>query len=186
MRSSRVAVLGVVALFALVGIPASGFLACAPEQKACTADNSGHGGQRALARRDLPGLTDKPSCNPHVAAVTNADALRQAYEQAGIPITDADAAAPAPAPNAMALPAVDFTKESVIIREATDAQGIAWMVVSGTTATVGTQGCKATGTGACTFQVIAVDAILTEADGYSCEDINCGGANINPGVGSGH
>ena len=188
MRSSRVVVLGVVALALLLGIPGSGFVACAPDQQVCTADNTGHGGQRALVRRDLPGLADKPACNPHVVAVTNADDLRRAYEQAGIPISDADAGADAgaPAPNAIALPAVDFTKESVIIREATDAQGIAWMAVSGTTATVGTQGCKLTGTGACLFQVIAVDAVLTEADGYSCEDINCGGARINPGVSSNH
>jgi hypothetical protein len=178
MRSSRAFVLGVVAFVSLLGMSTSGFLACAPEQKVCTADNTGHGGQRALVRRDLAGLTDKPACNAHVVAITSADDLRRAYEEAGIPIADADAGVSAP--NAIALPAVDFTKESVIIREATDAQGISWMVVSGTTATVGTQGCKASGTGACAFQVIAVDAVLTEANGYSCEDINCGGASVNP------
>jgi hypothetical protein len=183
MRSSRVVVLGVAALALRLFLPASGFVACAPDQKACTADNTGHEGQRALVRRDLPGLADKPACNPHVTAITNADDLRRAYEQAGIPITDADAGAPAP--GSMALPEVDFTKESVIVREDTDAQGIAWMVVSGTTATVGTQGCKAAGTGACKLQVIAVDAVLTKADGYSCEDINCGGASVG-GVGSNH
>jgi hypothetical protein len=184
MRSSRVVVLGVVAFGLLLGLPGSGFVACAPDQKVCTADNSGHGGERALVRRDLPGLDAKSTCNPHIVAVTNADDLRRAYEDAGIPIADPDAGTP-PA-GATALPAVDFTKESVIIREATDAQGIAWMTVSGTTATVGTQGCKAQGTGACKLQVIAVDAVLTEADGYSCEDINCGGTSINPGAPTSH
>src|SRR3954454_13808885 len=108
MRSSRVVVLGVVVLALLLAFSASGFVACAPDQQVCTADNTGHGGQRALVRRDLPGLTDKPACNPHVTAITNAYDLRRAYEQAGIPISDADAGAGAgaTAPNAMALPAV--------------------------------------------------------------------------------
>ena len=184
MRSFGAAVLGVVALVALVAVPGSGFLACAPDQKVCTADSSGHGGERALVQRALPGLMDKPTCNPHVVAITNADDLRRAYDQAGIPITDRDGGMAAP--NAMALPAVDFTKESVIIREATDAQGISWMSVSGTTATVGTQGCIATGGETCVFQVIAVDAVLTTANTYSCEDINCGGAHVPPGAGPSH
>lgn len=166
-----------IAFIVLAGLAASPFFACAPEQKICTADNTGHAGERALTRRDLPGLADKPSCNPHVAAITSADDLRRAYEEAGIPIADADGGASAP--NAMALPSVDFTKESVIVREATDAQGIAWMVVSGSTATVGTQGCAAGGSGTCVFQVIAVDAVLTHADGYSCEAISCGALLTN-------
>jgi hypothetical protein len=169
-------VVGVVALLVVAAVPASGFLACAPKQSVCTADSTGHGGQRALVRRDLPGLADKPNCNPHVEAITSADDLRRAYEAAGIPITDPDGGASAP--GAMALPAVDFTKESVIIREATDAQGLSWMVVSGSTATLGTQGCLAAGTGVCVFHVIAVDALVTKADGYACENINCGGTSV--------
>ena len=175
MKASRIAVLGAVAVALLLAFSTSGFVACAPDQQVCTADNTGHGGERALVRRDLPGLANKPACNPHVTAVTNADDLRRAYEQAGIAIADADGGAPAP--NAIALPDVDFTKESVIIREATDAQGIVWMAVSGTTATVGTQGCKTLAPPTCVFQAIAVDAVLTQANGYSCQDITCGGAH---------
>jgi hypothetical protein len=164
---------GAVALLAVAAVPVSGFLACAPDQSVCTPDNTGHGGQRALVRRDLPGLADKANCNPHVEAITSADDLRRVYEAAGIPIADPDGGASAP--GAMALPAVDFTKESVIIREATDTQSLSWMVVSGGTVTVGTQGCVGVGTGACVFQVLAVDALVTRADGYACEDVKCGG-----------
>lgn len=172
-------VVGAAVLLALAAVPASGFLACAPEQSVCTADNSGHGGagSRALVRRDLPGLADKGNCNPHVEAITSAADLQRAYEAAGISIADPDGGASAP--GAMALPAVDFTKESVIIREAVDTQAVAWMVVSGTTATVGTQGCNGIGTSACVFQVFAVDALVTKADGYACEDVNCGGGPVN-------
>ena len=151
----------------------SSFVACAPEQSACTPESSGHGGERTLVRRDLQGVADKPMCNPHVEAIVTADDLRRAYEASGQPISDPDGGASAP--GAIGLPAVDFTKESVILREATDAQGVAWMVVTGTTATVGTQGCVGAGSGACVVQVVAVDALLTKADGYSCENIRCGG-----------
>ena len=168
------AVVAAAVLVVLAAIPAWGFLACAPDQSVCTADNTGHGGERALVRRALPGLADKPNCNAHVEAITSADDLRHAYEAAGMPIVDPDGGAAAP--GAIALPDVDFTKESVIIREALDSQSVSWMAVSGSTATVGTQGCIANGTGACVFQVFAVDALLTKADGYSCKDINCGGA----------
>lgn len=166
-------VTGAVALLVLAAVPASIFLACAPDQSVCTADNSGHGGQRAVVRRDLPGLADKGNCNPHVEAITSADDLRRAYEAAGLPVEDPDGGASAP--GAMALPAVDFTKESVIIREASDTQSVSWMVVSGSTVTVGTQGCVGAGGGACVFQAFAVDALVTKADGYACEDVKCGG-----------
>ena len=172
-------VVGAGVMVVLGAVPAWGFLACAPDQTVCTADSSGHGGERALVRRDLPGLADKPGCNPHLVAITSADDLRRAYEAAGIAITDPDGGAAAP--GAMALPAVDFTKESVIIREALDDQSVSWMVVSGTTATVGTQGCTAAGTGVCVFQAIAVDALVTKADGYSCKNINCGAAAVASG-----
>ena len=168
-----------VACVAVAAAAGWSFFACTPEQKACTAESSGHAGERALVRRDLPGSTDKPSCNPHVVAITSAADLRRAYEEAGIPIADPDGGASLA--NAMALPSVDFTKESVIIREATDAQGIAWMVVNGTTATVGTQGCTGAGTGVCAFQVMAVDAVVTKADGYACDDLNCGGTRVGQG-----
>jgi hypothetical protein len=123
-------------------------------------------------RRDLPGLADKANCNPHVEAITSADDLRRAYEAAGIPLTDPDGGASAP--GAMALPAVDFTKESVIIREALDTQSVSWMVVSGSTVTLGTQGCLGAGSGACVFQAIAIDALATKAEGYACKDVSCG------------
>jgi hypothetical protein len=166
-------VTGAVAMLVLAAVPASIILACAPEQSVCTPDNSGHGGERALVRRELPGLADKPNCNPHVAAITTADDLRRAYEAAGIPVSDPDGGASAP--GAMAFPAVDFTKESVIIREAVDTQSVSWMVVGGSTVTVGTQGCVGAGSGACVFQVIAVDTLATKAEGYSCQDLKCGG-----------
>ena len=165
-------VTGAVALLVLAAVPASVILACAPEQPVCTPDSTGHGGQRALARRALPGSLDKANCNPHVEAITSADDLRRAYEAAGIAITDPDGGASAP--GAMALPAVDFTKESVIIREATDAQAVSWMVVSGSTVTVGTQGCLGADTGACVFQAIAVDALATKVEGFACADVSCG------------
>jgi hypothetical protein len=174
-RRSRLIVIGVLALAVIARVPA-GLVGCAPEQSACTAESTGHGGQRALVRRDLPGLPDKAGCNPHVEAVTSADDLRRAYEQAGIPISDPDGGASAP--SAMALPGVDFTRESVIIREATDTQAVSWLVVSGSTVTVGTQGCVGAATGACVFQAFAVDALVTKAVGYACDDISCGGAAI--------
>jgi hypothetical protein len=174
MRSRLVVGLaGALGALSFTAVPVSSFVACAPEQSVCTPDNTGHGGQRTLTRRDLPGVADKPTCNPHVEAIATADDLRRAYEAEGLPVADPDGGASAP--GAIALPAVDFTRESVILREATDAQPIVWMVVTGSTATVGTQGCVGAGTGACVVQLIAVDALLTKADGYSCEDLRCGG-----------
>lgn len=177
MRSRFVAlVAGALVALSFAAVPASSFVACAPEQTVCTADNSGHGGERPLVRRDLPGIADKPTCNPHVQAIGSVDDLRRAYEAEGLPIADPDGGASAP--GAIALPAVDFTKESVIVREATDAQPVAWMAVTGSNATIGTQGCVGAGTGACIVQFFAVDALLTKADGFSCEDVKCGGGGL--------
>jgi hypothetical protein len=185
MTSSRLVALVVGAFVALsfAAVPASSFVACAPEQSVCTPESTGHGGQRTLTRRDLPGVADKPSCNPHVEALSTADDLRRAYEAVGQPISDPDGGVSAP--GAIALPAVDFTTESVILREDTDGPGVAWMVVTGSTATVGTQGCVGAGTGTCVVKLVAVDALLTKADGYSCEDIKCGGGGLRSPT-SGH
>ncbi len=180
-------VAGVAGLFALFALPTSVFVACGADQAVCTPENSGHGADRTLTRRDLPGIPDKKVCEPHLVAITSSDDLRRAYETAGLPISDPDGGTSAP--GAIPLPPVDFTKESVIIREDIDTQSLSWLSVNGMNeVTAGTQGCRGAGVGACVFNVVAVDAAnVTKASAYSCEDISCGGGGVpGMGVGGGH
>jgi hypothetical protein len=160
--------------------------ACAPQQMLCTADSAGLGDQRALMRRDLPGLAPKMGdCNARLLVVRSDDDLRRAYEGIGVPVNGATSTSDAgAAASPIDLPPVDWSRESVLLREATDAQAIRWMVVKDGKVTVGTQGCAGAGlvtATTCQVEMIAIDAVVSEAKLYSCDSVTCGGGG---GVGA--
>ena len=151
--------------------------ACASEPVACSPTSSGFGDQRPVIRRDLPGLDDKAACNPHVELLHSADELRAAYQRVGVAI--ASDSGPS-TPGAIALPAVDYTKETVVFREEQLRHPPSWVVAKDATVTVGSQGCAASNE-ACVVAVFAIDALVTKAEAYTCEEITCAGGVVGRG-----
>ncbi len=91
-----------------------------------------------------------------------------------------------PQTDAIQLPAVDYATETVILREESHAHPATWLVTDGDTITIGSQGCAGGGDGLCRLEVFAVDAIVTKAAAYACDEVGCGGASAsNSGAGSG-
>ncbi len=145
--------------------------ACETTEKACTAESSGFGAQTRLRQRVLSEPVSREECRPRLETIRSDSELRSAYEAMGVAILNPDGGESAP--EAMRLPIVDWEKQTVLLREATDAQSISWIVIEGDTLTVGTQGCVSAGTGACAATLVVVPAVATKAKGHSCGSIAC-------------
>ncbi|CAN5763607.1 hypothetical protein BH11MYX4_BH11MYX4_22430 [soil metagenome] len=143
--------------------------ACMKEPKLCTPASAGLGDQRTVVRRELPGLATKSDCSPHVEILRSADDLRAAYQRLGVAIIGDGGPTSS---GAVELPSVDFTTETVVLREETDLHPVSWMVTEGDLVTIGSQGC-ATGAEVCSVAVLAIDARVTKAEAYSCEALGC-------------
>jgi hypothetical protein len=157
------------------------FIACAKAETLCTPENSGVGGQPRVVFAELPGTTDKATCDPHLEIVRTEADLRRVYLAAGVPLAGEADAGP-PSEEQLALPAVDFTQQVVLVREATDDQSVAWVVAQGDALTVGTQGCIGFGSGTCRTQFFTLDIAgsrPTTATAHACENIGCGGPPQN-------
>lgn len=146
--------------------------ACASTREICTPANSGYGDSPRLVRRDFPEVTPKNACNPHVQVIRSNAELQRAYEEAGVAIASADGGSSPP--DAIALPTVDFSRETVVFREATDRHPLSWVISKDGTITIGSQACDQAGTNACTIQVFAVETIAAGAETHECASITCG------------
>lgn len=148
--------------------------ACQSSTHPCTPESSGFGAQKQVTtRRELPGVDRKESCQPRVIVIRNDADLRRAYTEVGVKLVDPSAVDQPP--DAIALPAVDWSVESVVLREATHVQSVSWIVVEGQTVTLGTQGCVGGGDLLCGVTMLAIPAIVTVGAAHACEDIGCGG-----------
>src|SRR5262249_24977412 len=103
---------------------ASAGAGCPSDPEPCTPANAGLGAAPRVTPRTLPGraATDAVPCNPHTEVIhSDADlrAMNARYGIAPAGTTD-DAGAP-----------VDFSKETVVVVEASFAKGISWTVVQG-------------------------------------------------------
>jgi hypothetical protein len=150
----------VVAVFAAGVIAAS---ASCGNQPSCSAEKSGFSSSEEVTPRALPSrAADQNACNPHLTLVTNADDLAKAY--AALSLEEDAGVAP---------PAVDFTHETVVVREDTLAQGVSWVAVRGSVVTLGLQGCLTPADG-CTTTIFAVPAVVTSINTQSCDPVSCG------------
>jgi hypothetical protein len=139
---------------------------CAKDPAVCTPATAGLGDQPRLARHELPSVATKPDCNVHVDLVRTSADLQVAYGKLGLtPPSD-----------------VDFGSQTVVIREALDTQPIAWIVAKDGIITIGSQACTGAANGTCSVTVFAVDAALTKAEAYTCEEIGCSGASATIGA----
>ena len=170
MRGHRVARGGLLLVGALGLLLAT---ACQSSQSPCTPESSGFGAQtRITTRRALPGLDLKATCQPRVKTIRSDADLRTAYTDIGVKLLDATGHG---VKGSIALPKVDWSTETVVLREATHEQDVSWIVTDGTNVTLGTQGCTGAGAPTCGVTMFAVPAIVTTAAAYACTDIGCGG-----------
>ena len=158
-RSASLVVLGLVAIVVFVG--------CGADPVACSPANAGLGDAQRPTRQALAGIDTKPTCDVHVDVVRTADAQRAAYAKLGI----------------VDLPTVDFATHTLVIREELDTHPLAWVVAKDATLTIGSQACTGAASGICSVAIFTVDAVVTKAEAYACEDIGC--SSVSPGDGSG-
>ena len=158
-RSASLVVLGFVGFVVLAG--------CGEDPVACAPSAAGLGDARRPIREALPGIDVKAACDVHVELVRTADAQRAAYAKLGI----AD------------VPAVDFATHTLVIREELDTHPVSWVVTKDATITIGSQACAGAASGVCSVAIFTVDAVVTKAEAYACEDIGC--SSVSPGDGSG-
>jgi hypothetical protein len=79
------------------------------------------------------------------------------------------------APGQVELPAVDFARERVIVREGVQGEGISWAVNRGDTDVVGLLSCVDTDPKpSCFLEVIAVASVATRAESRKCLAVGCG------------
>lgn len=157
---------------ALATFIASG--ACGPSP--CTPEEFDLGGAPRVTPRDLAGRAPVfDACTDARVEVVRTEAdLRRLYEQ--LASRDADGGTPA----AVDLPAVDFSRESVIVREGPANEGISWVVAQGETAVLGLLSCMGPITPSCVVNVIAVPVAVSSAEARKCDAVACGGLQAPP------
>lgn len=144
---------------------------------ACTPESAGFDSQPRVLFTELEGRVEKSSCTPRIEVVRSAAELRKAYLAAGAHVQgDPDGGS---ATDAVALPAIDWAHNIVVVREALDDQEVAWMATRDGALTVGTRGCFGFATGTCRVQFFSVEVVATTATGHACENVACGGAPQN-------
>lgn len=147
---------------------------CRPEVKACTAEEAGYGGARRVEQRELPGLPEKAACQDRISVIRSESELRAAYASVGLVPERADggAASGGPPGASLELPAIDWSRESVLFREAADVEHISWMVAQDGMLTVGTRACASELSG-CRVEFLALDAVVAKVEVKPCEPVNC-------------
>jgi hypothetical protein len=167
-------VLAAVGLLLFVALQAS----CAEAEVLCSPEGAGFEGQPRVTFTELPGTVEKTTCVPALALVRSEAELRAAYRAAGVRLEDEPASGGSGDP--VALPAIDFANEVVLVREAFDDQDVVWVVTRDGALTAGTQGCTGFGTGGCRVQFFSLATTrATSAAGHGCRNIGCGGAPQN-------
>lgn len=157
---------------AAVGALASAALAFGPActgTSPCTPEEHGLEGATRLALRVLPGRdgTGSACVADRVALIASEAELRTLYEGLGVAPAD--------------VPAVDFSRERVIVSESSKNEGINWAVVRGETGVVGLLGCTVPSSSTCVTQVRAVSSLITKVDSRTCDPVHCGQPTIqNP------
>jgi hypothetical protein len=159
------------AAVAALFVVALGTLSCG-NNLTCSPEKAGFASSEQVTPRALPSRDAVPGnpCNPHVSVIRTEADLAQAYAAIALEEDAGD--------GGVAPPVVDFTRETVIVREATLDQGISWVAVRGTVVTLGLQGCYAPPDG-CATTVIAVPAIVATFDTRSCDAVGCGFSGNN-------
>lgn len=143
----------VVSLGLVVGAPG-----CTSGPELCTPDNAGFGGATRLEERVLFAADRKGPCQPHLEVLRDTFALRIKLKELGTE----------------ALPAaVDWSRESVVLREATLQQGLQWLVASGDLVTVGVQGCVGAAAMGCRVTLYTVATVVTRVEAATCEAAPC-------------
>lgn len=149
-------------VFCLLGLALAG----CQEVSACDPETFGLPNTRA-ATRELTGLpASAGACaRPRLEVIQSSEELRRFHEG----LAAANDAGTASEP-----PAVDFSRERVLVREGRGEVGINWIVTQGDVATVGLRGCKTVSPETCIVTVTAVSALVTKAEAKECEAVACG------------
>lgn len=140
-------------------------------QTPCTPEEHGLAGATRLTLRQLPGRAatpDVPCTRPRIEVVSSDEELRRLYDELASPDGGA------PASGAVEYPAVDFTRERVIVREGPSTQGISWAVAQGETGFIGLLSCGGVQNTGCVVNVVAVPALITRAESRTCDPVGCG------------
>ncbi|MBX3260954.1 MAG: hypothetical protein KIS78_14665 [Labilithrix sp.] len=146
--------------------------ACGPSP--CTPEEFDLGGAARLTPRTLQGRpASAEACErPRVVVIRSEDELRRLYDELAGATPDAGATSD--------VPAVDFARESVIVREGSAQEGISWIVARGDTGVLGLLSCMGLVTPSCVVDVVAVPALLTSAETRKCDAVACGGLQAPP------
>jgi len=73
-----------------------------------------------------------------------------------------------------AAPAVDFTRQRVVVRVGPSAEGISWAAINGANVVLGFLACSgAADDGTCSIDIELIDAAVSAVESRSCDTVNC-------------
>lgn len=128
-----------------------------PDKELCAPQSSGFGDAQTIPQRIVLEGDRVGACNPRIEVIRSDEQLRAAF--ATLQSSDP--------------PAIDWTKESVVLREATLERGVRWLVNRGDDVTVGLQGCLIADTTGCHVVMFQVPIVAARVESHECKAIDC-------------
>jgi hypothetical protein len=143
----------------------------------CTPDDFELGDATRLPLRTLPGLTYTGACkHPRLAILSSEEELRAFYEELRVAPSHDGGTDTAE----IKFPAVDFTRERVLVSESDSGESMGWAVARNDTAFVGLLRCRGTSEPTCVVRVATVSSLATSVESRKCEPVACGNFRQSP------
>lgn len=143
--------------------------ACGRDQPPCTPESEGFADAAPLTRTIVLEVDrTQGTCRPRVEVYRAPEDLKRLYDE--LELGDP--------------PAVDFTKEVVVVREGTGERGIRWLVLRADVVTVGTQGCNGDPPSRCLVEIFRIEnRAAIRGNEQACAAITCTAVSSDPGGG---